>query len=64
MKLPDTERRVGAVTVPEPETIVRSVVEALFENVFAAAPRRVVVAKAYEPVSVPEIVWVMPVPEK
>src|SRR6185436_9229793 len=49
------------------------VVEALLENVFAAAPRKVVVAKMFAvpvtpevvvPVSVPDRVWVPEVPEK
>ena len=54
--MPDIESNVGAVTAPEPESIVKFVVEALEEKVFVPEPTNMTLLKVAAPVDL-AIVW-------
>ena len=54
-------RRVdGAVTVPEPDSMVKLVVEAAFEpKVLVPAPRKMTLLRALEPIKLPKDVGLL-----
>lgn len=65
VKLPATERRVGADTAPEPAIMLSAVVEALLMIIFTPAPTKVVEPRLFDvPDREPEIDWLPDVPEK